>query len=73
MKRSLGFLALLALGGAFGCVLALQRIGSRVDARGVLHEPFFLLPISVALVSVGLALDVRKHEVPARQRHCAWL
>lgn len=58
MKRSLGFLSLLSLGGALSCVLAFQRIGSRVDARGVLQEPFFLLPISVVLASVGVALGV---------------
>jgi hypothetical protein len=58
VKRSLGFLSLLALGGALSCVLAFQRIGSRVDARGVLHEPFFLLPSSVGLASVGLALGM---------------
>lgn len=58
MKRSLGFLSLLSLGGALSCVLAFQRIGARVDARGVLCEPFFLVPISVGLASVGLALGV---------------
>ncbi|MEB3334533.1 MAG: DUF3955 domain-containing protein, partial [Cyanobacteriota bacterium] len=35
------------------CLLTFQLIGSRVDAQGVLREPFFLLPISVLLACGG--------------------
>jgi len=47
-----------ALAAAAGlCLLAFQLIGARVDAQGVLREPFVLLPISVLLLcSSGVAL-----------------
>ncbi|MBN2087802.1 DUF3955 domain-containing protein [Candidatus Peregrinibacteria bacterium] len=36
------------------CVLAFKLIGSSVDANGVLHEPFALIPI--AYIAFFLAL-----------------
>jgi len=43
--------------GAVGCRLVFLLIGSRVDAKGVLREPFALLPISsLLLLACGLVL-----------------
>lgn len=36
------------------CLAAKAIIGSSVDQAGILHEPFFLLPIGLALVALGL-------------------
>lgn len=35
------------------CLAAKAIIGSRVDQAGILHEPFFLLPVGLALVLLG--------------------
>lgn len=45
-------LGLLILGGL--CFLASALIGSYVDSQGMLHEPFFLLPIGYLLLFAGL-------------------
>ena len=42
---------LLMTGGL--CLLAFNLIGSTVDAQGVLHEPFALLPIGFLLIALG--------------------
>ncbi|MBW8809902.1 MAG: DUF3955 domain-containing protein [Lysobacter sp.] len=44
-------LALLALGCA--CLLAFNLIGSTIDAQGMLHEPFGLIPIGWLLIVIG--------------------
>lgn len=44
--------------GAVAGVAAFQLIGARVDAKGVLREPFFLLPLSAGCLlgsSISLA------------------
>jgi hypothetical protein len=53
MKKSLGRLCLILLGCSFSALLAFRLIGSHVDSKGVLREPFFLLPISVLLAAAG--------------------
>lgn len=40
--------------GTVSCRVAFAWIGSRVDAQGVLHEPFVLLPISALLLLCSL-------------------
>lgn len=52
MKTGLFFFSLVLLGA--GCSVAFNLIGSTVDADGVLHEPFFLVPIGYLLVFSGL-------------------
>jgi len=49
-------LALIALGGA--CLLAFHLIGSTIDAQGMLHEPFGLIPIGWLLIVGGAAAGV---------------
>ena len=41
----------LLFAGFLGCALAFQWIGSSVDAKGVLHEPFALIPIGYLLIA----------------------
>jgi len=56
--RLLATIGGLMLGGAVASAIAFQAIGSRVDEKGVLQEPFFLLPTSALLAfggSVSLA------------------
>jgi len=45
--------ALLALLSAL-CFAAFGLIGSRVDAQGILREPFFLLPVGWLLAAAAL-------------------
>ena len=45
---------LLMTGGL--CLLAFNLIGSTVDAQGVLHEPFGLLPIGFFLMVLGVLI-----------------
>lgn len=49
-------LVLIALGGA--CLLAFNLIGSTIDAQGVLHEPFGLIPIGWLLIACGVVLGL---------------
>ena len=58
MKQSLGRLSLILLGCSISALLAFRLIGSHVDSKGVLREPFFLLPISVLLAGAGAATGI---------------
>ena len=53
MLKKISFLLLVA--GAL-CLLAFNLIGSTVDAQGVLHEPFGLLPIGFFLMVLGVLI-----------------
>ena len=58
MKKVLGWLSLILLGCSLSALLAFRLIGSHIDSRGVLHEPFFLLPISVLLAGAGATTGI---------------
>ena len=58
MKKFLARLSLILLGCSLSALLAFRLIGSHIDSRGVLQEPFFLLPISVVLAGVGAATGI---------------
>lgn len=49
-------LVLIALGGA--CLLAFNLLGSTIDAQGVLHEPFGLIPIGWLLIACGAVAGI---------------
>lgn len=49
--------ALLILAG-LGCFLAFNLMGSTLDAQGMLHEPFALLPLGYLLIFMGLGLGL---------------
>ncbi|UVA80547.1 DUF3955 domain-containing protein [Pandoraea commovens] len=38
----------------FACWIAFAAIGSEVDAQGVLHEPFALVPVGMLMVVIGV-------------------
>ncbi|MCE4062477.1 DUF3955 domain-containing protein [Pandoraea sputorum] len=42
------------IGAGFACWIAFAAIGSEVDAQGVLHEPFALVPVGLLMVVVGV-------------------
>lgn len=60
MTRSQSFwrLSILGAGLAIIALVAFNLIGSTIDAQGVLHEPFFLIPVFwvLTLISVGCAI-----------------
>jgi hypothetical protein len=58
MKTTLGRLSLVLLGCSLGALLAFRLIGSHVDSKGVLREPFFLLPIGLLLAGAGAATGI---------------
>lgn len=58
MKKNLSKLSLVLLGCALGSLLIFRLLGSHVDSKGVLHEPFVLLPISVLLAGAGAATGI---------------
>jgi Protein of unknown function (DUF3955) len=58
MKQTLGRFSLMLLTSSLSALLAFQLIGSRVDSKGVLREPFFLLPISALLAGAGVATGI---------------
>ncbi|MBK8419153.1 DUF3955 domain-containing protein [Candidatus Villigracilis saccharophilus] len=43
--RVSSWLSILLFVGAVVCMLAFNMIGAEVDAQGMLHEPFFLIPL----------------------------
>jgi hypothetical protein len=47
-QRSCSRLAWVLFGAAVACQVSFHLIGSRVDAQGILREPFGLLPLSAA-------------------------
>ncbi|MBK0327667.1 DUF3955 domain-containing protein [Rhodobacteraceae bacterium F11138] len=49
------FLTFLTIGlTGLGCMLLFPVLGASVDARGVLHEPFFLLPVGFSMMFLGI-------------------
>ncbi|MBI3172605.1 MAG: DUF3955 domain-containing protein [Chloroflexi bacterium] len=40
--------------GAVVCLIAFNMIGSEIDSQGVLHEPFFLIPLFWLLIISSL-------------------
>lgn len=36
------------------CALGFEFIGSSIDSQGILHEPFFLVPIAWLWIFIGL-------------------
>lgn len=56
-NRSLWISALLFLGGIISWG-AYTLIGSEVDAQGILHEPFALIPVGWLLIFVGLVVSI---------------
>ena len=65
MKKNLGLLSLALLGCSLGGLLTFRLIGSQVDSKGVLREPFFLLPLSVLLAGAGAASGLAAIALPA--------
>ena len=50
--------------GAFACMVAFNVIGQEIDAQGILHEPFFLIPlfwlcVMLSLIAGGVNLFAR--------------
>ncbi|KRM14654.1 hypothetical protein FD31_GL001717 [Companilactobacillus nantensis DSM 16982] len=39
---------------AVGCFVSMTLIESTVDSNGILHEPFFLIPIGYLFLLIGL-------------------
>lgn len=44
--------------GAVVCVTAFNIIGQTVDAEGVLHEPFFLIPLFWLSILLSLIIGI---------------
>ncbi|MGU8077157.1 DUF3955 domain-containing protein [Burkholderia pyrrocinia] len=53
----------------FACWLAFAVIGSEVDAHGVLHEPFALVPLGWLWVGIGLIGSLIGGAMALRRRH----
>lgn len=56
MKKLIAPLILLILG--FGCIAAFHLIGAEVTSDGQVIEPFFLNPIGVLLIVVGIVWGI---------------
>lgn len=57
-------IALLCAGAAFVTIITFNIIGSTVDAQGMLHEPFFLIPLFwllslSSIITAVIALVIR--------------
>jgi hypothetical protein len=44
---------------ALGCIMLFERLGSSVDAQGVLHEPFALIPLAWLFFAAAAYFGVR--------------
>ncbi len=58
MNRTIGRLGLVLLGVGISCLVAFRLVGSQVDSKDVLHEPFARLPIGLQLAGAGAATGV---------------
>lgn len=47
-------MALISFSLACLCALGFEFIGSSIDSQGILHEPFFLVPIAWLWIFIGL-------------------
>ncbi|RTR06558.1 DUF3955 domain-containing protein [Halomonas nitroreducens] len=54
--RTTGFLSAFFFTTAVTCGVVYRLIGSHIDTRGVLHEPFFLIPLGWLSLALGLML-----------------
>ena len=59
------FIAIGFLGIA--CAILFSLIGQTVDANGVLHEPFFLIPVGYALMAVGTVGSLTSYLLSVRR------
>lgn len=55
LSQRLLLLSGLLFAGFLACQISFTIIGSRIDAQGVLREPFFLIPSSAVLLLAGSA------------------
>lgn len=55
MTTTIGALLILA---GLGCFVAFNLLGTTVDAQGLLHEPFALLPLGYLLLFTGMVLSL---------------
>ena len=52
--RVSSWLGILLFTGAVVCIVAFNLIGSEVDTQGMLHEPFFLIPLFLLFLLFSL-------------------
>jgi hypothetical protein len=52
-------MSVLFLALAFACWLFYWVNGSTIDTQGILHEPFFLIPVGWLAFALGLLAGVR--------------
>lgn len=55
-RNKMLWLSALVLSGGLACWGAYALIGSEVDAQGLLHEPFFLIPIGWLFIFASLTV-----------------
>ncbi len=58
LKPKFSYLALFFLVLSIGCLLAARVIEPTVDAEGVLHEPFPLIPIAYGFFFLGIFVEI---------------
>ncbi|MEY4298760.1 MAG: hypothetical protein RLZZ423_1939 [Cyanobacteriota bacterium] len=58
LRLSLLRLSLLLLSGAVACGILYRWIGVRVEANGLLREPFALIPIGYLLAFAGMGTGI---------------
>ncbi|MFD3191919.1 DUF3955 domain-containing protein [Sedimentitalea sp. HM32M-2] len=51
-----------------GCALLFSAIGATVDSAGMLHEPFFLIPVGYALMLIGVVGSIFSFLLSLRRR-----
>jgi len=61
MQRSMRFLVLGSVCAllALACIMLYERLGSSVDAQGVLQEPFALIPVAWLFFAAATYFGVR--------------
>ncbi len=52
MKKVMIGFGMMVIGGVL--MIAYNLIGSEIDGNGFLHEPFFLIPIGVLFIFLGI-------------------
>lgn len=57
-NKILNLITIVCIGSGLACLIVKTMSKSYVDAQGILHEPFFLLPVGFGLITLGFIVLV---------------
>lgn len=68
-KKLINRFSLVSMALGVICLIAKAMSNEYVDSQGILHEPFFLLPIGFALIFLGMLIFGIFHIISFIKKH----